>query len=192
MEQNYYIIIDGQQRGPMNLASLVQSGLNPDSLVWCPGMPDWAKASTVPELQAWLNPKQEQPQSPYQQPQAGPYPQSPYQHPQANPYQQPYQQPYPGQYPPQPVNHTNWMTPAIIATVLGALFSCIGLIFGIIAITQASSANNAYARGDVYEGDRCNANAKTWTIVTYVLCGLGLIVGIISGFATFFSAIGGL
>lgn len=69
----------------------------------------------------------------------------------------------------------NWMTAAIVATVLGALFSCIGMVFGIIAIVQASNANSAYARGDVYEGDRCNSQAKTWTIVTYCLTGLGVL-----------------
>ena len=200
---NYYIIINGQQQGPMSIAELVQRGLKPESIVWRPGMEDWVPASEVPELREWLSQSNAEPQptycrqaeaprEPYKYPEPGvphnPYgqPQQPYPPYSPNPYQNPYGQPYgPNQVP----RHTNWMTAAIIATVIGALFSCIGLVFGIIAITQASSANNAYARGDVYEGDRYNSKAKTWTIVTYVVCGLGFIATVIWGIITAFASL---
>ena len=63
------------------------------------------------------------------------------------------------------------------------------MIFWIIAITQANSANNAYARGDKFEGDRLNSSAKTWTIVTYVLSGLGIIGSVFWVILTFTGAI---
>lgn len=67
------------------------------------------------------------------------------------------------------------MTPAIIGTVIGALFSCIGLIFGIIAINSAGKANSAYQMGDYVNGASYNSTAKTMTIISYVLAGIGLI-----------------
>lgn len=103
--------------------------------------------------------------NPYNRPQP-PYGQNPY-----NPYN-PYRQNLP----------TNWLPWAIGATIVGFLFSCIGAIFGIIGIIQANKANTFYATQDDFEGDRCNSNAKTMTIIGYCLAGLGL-------FAVFFTGI---
>ena len=120
-----------------------------------------------------------QPQQPYGQPQQ-PYgqPQQPYGQPQ-QPYGQP-QQPY-GQPQPygNPVPHTNWMPWAIVGTIVGALFSCIGMIFGIIGIVKANNANKAYAVGDETGGDMNNSSAKTMTIIALVLAGIGLIVNLV-------------
>ena len=55
---NYYIIYNGQQVGPMPKEQLVAYGLNPSSKVWCEGMPNWADASTVADLQPLLYPQQ--------------------------------------------------------------------------------------------------------------------------------------
>ena len=50
----YTVAINGQQYGPYNLQQMqqmVQSGqINASTLVWAPGMPQWAAASSVPEL----------------------------------------------------------------------------------------------------------------------------------------------
>ena len=127
-----------------------------------------------------------QPQQPYRQPQQ-PYgqPQQPYGQPQ-QPYgqpQQPYGQPQPPYGQPQPygnpVPHTNWMPWAIVGTIVGALFSCIGMIFGIIGIVKANNANKAYAVGDETGGDMNNSSAKTMTIIALVLAGIGLIVNLV-------------
>ena len=127
-----------------------------------------------------------QPQQPYRQPQQ-PYGQlqQPYGQPQ-QPYgqpQQPYGQPQPPYGQPQPygnpVPHTNWMPWAIVGTIVGALFSCIGMIFGIIGIVKANNANKAYAVGDETGGDMNNSSAKTMTIIALVLAGIGLIVNLV-------------
>ena len=127
-----------------------------------------------------------QPQQPYGQPQQ-PYgqPQQPYgqrQRPDGQP-QQPYGQPQPPYGQPQPygnpVPHTNWMPWAIVGTIVGALFSCIGMIFGIIGIVKANNANKAYAVGDETGGDMNNSSAKTMTIIALVLAGIGLIVNLV-------------
>ncbi len=179
MEQNYYIIINGLQEGPMSIPELMAKGLGPDSMVWREGLTDWTRAKDLPELEEVLNAAQTGATPPPVAPQHFP--------PVGNPYQsQPYGAPDPAPwgtggnpYERQPIPHKNWLTAAICATVLGCLFSCIGLIFGIIAITQANSANNAYARGDKFDGDRLNSSAKTWTIVTFFISGLGIIGSVI-------------
>lgn len=73
---NYYIIYNGQQMGPMPKEQLVAYGLNPSSKVWCEGMPNWADASTVADLQPLLYPQQ-----PPMPPDQGGYQQPPYEQP---------------------------------------------------------------------------------------------------------------
>lgn len=53
---NWYIIFNGNQVGPIEKSELTSYGLNPSSMVWRPGMADWRKASEMPELASLLNP----------------------------------------------------------------------------------------------------------------------------------------
>ena len=50
----YTVAINGQQYGPYNvqqMQQMAQSGqINASTLVWAPGMPQWAAAGSVPEL----------------------------------------------------------------------------------------------------------------------------------------------
>ena len=167
METKYFMIINGQQVGPLDRHQLLANGLTPATHVWREGLPDWVLASTLPELADLLAPEE---------PRRGDYRQPPY-------GQQPYGQQPPYGYGRQPYNpydrtnvpHTNWLTWAIIATILGFFCSCIGLVFGIIAIVKANNANKFYAMGDATMGDYYNSGARTWTIVAFVMAGLGLI-----------------
>jgi hypothetical protein len=51
----YFVAIDGKQAGPFDLATLANQARNGQlqrsSLVWKQGMPSWAAAETVPDLQ---------------------------------------------------------------------------------------------------------------------------------------------
>ena len=89
--------------------------------------------------------------------------------------------------------YTNWLPWAIGATVVGFLFSCIGVIFGIIGIVQANKANNFYSAGDVPQGNAANSSAKTMTIIAFVLGGIGLLISIIwlGSVGALFSALSG-
>ena len=202
MATMYFIISEGQQAGPFPKEHLKARGVEKDTYVWREGLEGWVPASELPELQDIFEetiiqavPQQPygQPQQPYGQPQQ-PYgqPQQPYRQPQQpygqpqQPYgqpQQPYGQPQPPYGQPQPygnpVPHTNWMPWAIVGTIVGALFSCIGMIFGIIGIVKANNANKAYAVGDETGGDMNNSSAKTMTIIALVLAGIGLIVNLV-------------
>lgn len=126
----YYIMYNGQQMGPMPAEQLRNYGLNPQSMVWGEGMPNWVAASTVPELAAMMNGTQ-QPYGPQiQQPAYGAT------MPLGNRGMQPMVQPV-----------DNHMAMAIIATVVSFLFSCIGVIFGILAIVKANQVNTYVAQG---------------------------------------------
>lgn len=188
MDTKFYIAVNGNQAGPFSFDQLASQNITPDTLVWFAGQPDWARASTIPQLQSLFS----RPAQPYQQSGQG-YQQQPYQ----QPYQQPAQPVYGQQQYGQPIYQqqnnagmsaprTNWMTWAIVATVAGVLFGgCLALIFGIIAINKASAANKAYAMGDVMTGDANNSSAKTWTIVSLCLDALGLLILIFYGGAIF-------
>lgn len=197
----YYAHINGQQFGPLSASELIRIGANGETMVWREGLSGWVKASTQPDLisafsaNSPFHPDNEvhspygQPQAPYGQPQ-NPYgqPQNPYGQPQ-NPYgqpQNPYGQPQnPYGQPQNPYNNTpgsipsdwtNWMPWAIVGTVCGFLFSCIGVIFGIIAINNASKANRLIRSGLDMEARSANQSAKTMTIISLVLAGLGMVI----------------
>ena len=53
---NYYIIVNGQQTGPFSVEQLSVTGINPDTMVWTEGMPEWAPAWQVSELSSVLKP----------------------------------------------------------------------------------------------------------------------------------------
>lgn len=88
----------------------------------------------------------------------------------------------------RPNMRTNWLPWAIVATVVGFFASCIGAIFGIIAIVQANKANTLYAQGFDSEGDAANSNAKIMTIIGLIFAGIGIIVAF--SFGSLFSSLG--
>jgi len=175
----YFIIINGVQSGPMPKEGLMSAGVQPDTYVWRQGLPDWVKAGSLPELAdifmadsafgGYARP--EEPLNPY----AGqePYGRNPYGEPPVGVRPDPY-----GVYgrSPEPVPHTNWLPWAIAGTIFGALFSCIGMIFGIIGITNSQKANRYYAEGFKQNGDMSNSSARTMTVIALVLGGIGFLL----------------
>lgn len=173
----YHAYVGGIQIGPLPKENLIAAGVRPDTLVWYPGLPSWTAASNVADLAdifpapgagSPFNPAPGQSVNQYGQPQYG---------------QPQYGQPQYGQ--PQhglPADWTNWLPWAIISAVLGFSFSCIGLIFGIIAINNANKANRLIRCGQEQEARSVNNSAKSMTIVSLVLAGIGLVasVGLLS------------
>lgn len=51
---NYWIIVDDHHDGPYSGRQLVDNGLQPETLVWTEGLPDWTPASEIAELAAML------------------------------------------------------------------------------------------------------------------------------------------
>ena len=162
-DQDYYfMIINGQQCGPFAKNELKSKGLLPTTHVWKTGMSDWMPAAQVPELQSLF-----QGQTP--PPFMGVTPSTP--QPQYAPGMN-----YDG--PAQNVPHTDWLPWAIVSTVLG-LCTCLGSIFGIIAIIKANSANRLYREGNYQQAEAENSSAKTMTIIGFAITIIGFIGNII-------------
>lgn len=71
----WYIVYNGQRIGPVEKVELKQYGLEPNSLVWCAGMANWAPASSVPDLVEIINVQKQEPAKQPQQPQPASAPQ---------------------------------------------------------------------------------------------------------------------
>lgn len=179
MDKEYFIIVNDERFGPLSMRQLADRGIEPSTLVWTAGMPDWARADTVPDLQPILAQRvineQESAFGRYANQQ---------QHQFQHQYQQQYRQQFhqPTQDPSQFQNQQpsiNWKTLAIIATVVGFIFSCIGGIVGVFAILQANNAEKAQRMGDGYTAQSAWSTCKTLCIVSFVLSGIGLIINLV-------------
>lgn len=166
MNTQYYIISDGAQKGPYSFDQLRMMGLDPNTYVWTPGMEDWKKAADMPQLASLfgLTEEEESAFGGYARPE------------EPAPYRPQAQVPPVQQY---NIPHTNWQPWAICATVVGALFSCIGMIFGIIGIVNASKANKYYMMGDEVNGKMSNSTARTMTIIGLALALVGIVLSIL-------------
>lgn len=166
----YFAMFGNNRVGPETPDALVRQGLRPETPVWRDGMPDWAPASTQPELMEAIRRRD------YPVPPANGYDQAPAYpsgYPSAGPTEPPYNRT------PRTGAPTNWLPWAIVGTVIG-LGSCLGMIFGIIGIVQANKANNLYASGYDREAEMANSNAKTMTIISLVIGGLAILGAISS------------
>lgn len=154
---------NGQQMGPMPAEQLRNYGLNPQSMVWGEGMPNWVAASTVPELAAMMNGMQ-QPYGPQiQQPAYGAT------MPLGNRGMQPIAQPV-----------DNHMALAIIATIVSFLTcSFIGIIFAIIAIVKANQVNTFLTQGLDDAALQASESVKTNCYWAFGLCALAIILNIV-------------
>lgn len=171
-DNGWFAMIGNRRVGPSTITELIAAGATPSTPVWHQGMGDWANASTQREFNERFNsntpPNFGQNFQFGQQPNYGhnqQYNQNGYRNnfgSNNNPYNN------------QPMRQ-NWMPWAIGATVVGFIFSCVGAIFGIIAIVQANKANGMYAAGFDAEADQVNNSAKTMTIIAYILAGVGLV-----------------
>ncbi len=180
MEKEYYIVVNDNRVGPLSLAQLSERGIEPSTLVWTAGMADWARADSVPELAPLFanRTRIDENESAF-----GAYARPAEQN--VNPYQNPQQN---GGF--NPMNQgggyvnpqTNWKTLAIVATVVGFIFSCIGGIIGIIAWVNANKAENAMRYGDNYTAQSAWSTCRTLCIVSFVLTGIGLIFNILTIF----------
>ncbi|MER6943305.1 SPFH domain-containing protein [Nonomuraea sp. NPDC000554] len=54
-QEQWYLGVGGERRGPFDQQGLAAAGLTPDALVWQAGMAQWAPARDVPELAALLH-----------------------------------------------------------------------------------------------------------------------------------------
>lgn len=151
MNKEYYIVVGDRRVGPLTYDGLRQHGIEPTTFVWTQGMADWTRAADVPELAPLLEQQTARSFSRTEHPGYS-------------------------QQPPMPEYATgpNWKTLAIIATVCGFLFSCIGGLIGIFGILEANKAENAWRYGDEQGARNRWSNCKTLTIISFVVAALSL------------------
>lgn len=187
-QDQYYMVVDEKSTGPFSLAEVIlHPKLTPETLVWKPGIENWVPANSLQELQpAFASQQRQQQFTPPEYTSSNPEANNPFaDNPQYQPNHSYQKQEYKRYYDPRfdryhdgyrPSMRTNWLPWAIVATIVGFFASCIGAIFGIIAIVQANKANSMYAQGFDREGDAANSNAKIMTIIGLIFAGIGIIV----------------
>jgi uncharacterized membrane protein YvbJ len=109
---------------------------------------------------------------------------------QSSPYQQPYATPPAGgSYNGGMVPPKNYLTEAIIVTVISALCCCspISIILGIIAIVKANNVNSDFESGNMNEAIRNSDSAKNLTlwaaIIAVILSIVGIVIALVTGLA---------
>lgn len=50
MAVKYFARINKRQIGPLTMTELINAGVRPETYVWAKGMPDWQRASDVPDI----------------------------------------------------------------------------------------------------------------------------------------------
>ena len=88
----------------------------------------------------------------------------------------------------------NYMTVAIIVTIVSTLCCCspISIILGVIAIIKANSVNSEFERGNIDEAIRNSVSAKKLVIWAAVIALLFYVTMQIVGFLLIIPAMGGL
>ena len=194
MDKEYYYLKNGMKQGPFTLDALKKEPIDPDTLVFYSGLPDFVPARTQPELQAaFAGDSASASESNYNRREPS-YNTSV--EPSVKP--QPAQPPRPAQTafeaagntsstsynpnvqrPPMPENYLVW---GIIVTI------CCCLPLGIVSIVNASKVSSAYGAGD-YEGAlKASKDAKKWAIwgavgggVFVVLCLIMIVAAAVFG-----------
>lgn len=153
MKQYFYLGANNQQNGPVPAESLKAYGVTRDTLVWCEGMENWAKASDVPELAPLF---------------ACPTPPTP----PTPPTQRP-QQVQPNQSGVCPDTYLVW-------SILATIFCCWPL--GIVAIVNASKVERLWAQGDKLGAIERSEDAKKWCIISLVAGIIISLLSFVTGF----------
>jgi hypothetical protein len=144
---DYYVIVNGQQQGPMTREQLREMNISSETLVWYDGLKEWTPAGQAPETADLCSGQQTTP--PPFSGRTTPPPPTPTPRPAAAPQQQP-----------APDTYLVW---AILATI----FCC--LPFGIVAIVKSTGVNNALSRGDYAAAQEASKDAKKWCIIAAIV-----------------------
>lgn len=146
----YYVLINGQQTGPVEENQLLGMGVTRDTQVWHEGMPQWQAAGTLPELgYLFANAGNAGGYGGYGQA-AGAAPQPPM----------------------QPMPKT-WLVESILVTI----FCC--LPFGIVGIVNAAAVSSAYNTGNYMLAQEKSKAAKKWTMWGLIVGLVGIILYVI-------------
>ncbi len=159
MNSYFYLDANNEQQGPVAPSQFATYGIKADTLVWCNGMDDWARADSIAELTPYLSNSASSEATP--PPYSGGAPHAA-QHAGAQPginvnvNQSPNYIPCPDTY--------------LVWAILSTLFCC--LPTGIVSIVYSCQVNSKYASGDYQGAMQSSASAKKWALA-------GLIVSLV-------------
>lgn len=152
----YFVLINGQQLGPVEESQLLGMGVTRDTHVWREGMEQWQPAGTVSELgYLFAPPCGSAASGATPPPPMGGCPPPPY--------------PQPMQYN-QDIDYDECPKTYLLESILVTIFCC--LPFGVIGIYNAAGVSSAYNMGDYRLSLQRSDNAKKWSLI-------GLIVGLV-------------
>lgn len=159
----WYYAQDNRQQGPVPLQAIqemVRGGqIQPNTLVWRQGMPNWVTASQVPELFAPAVSQHPAPQAHYpyapQNPPGGPYapptgahgvPEAPY-----------YPHPVTMGYAMAGKSYSGFAITSLVLSLIGLLFcgfivGIAAIIFGVVALNGMNASGNREGRGMAIAG----------------------------------------
>lgn len=159
MEKYFYIDLEGQQRGPIDVEEFLKYGVKTDTLIWQRGMPEWVEAGKVSEVLFIFAQSQEA---------VPPPPPSHYASVGSTPFTPPMAKP------------DNLMVWSILATVL----CCLPL--GIVAIVYSNKVDNLWYAKDYAGAAEAAKNAKTFCFISL---GVGLVFSVIYMFVMLVGAL---
>lgn len=157
MMKKYYYLNSAQQLGPIYAEDFVRLGLDGNTLVWCEGMPNWTKASQVPELLSYISNSTSPTLGPPTPPSfnGGAPAGNPYGN-NGSSYNGMNNTPPPS---PCPDNYLVW-------SILVTLFCCWPL--GIVAIVKAAKVEKLWSQGFYAEAEKTSQEAKKWCVISAV------------------------
>lgn len=147
----YYIASPRGPLGPYDIQQLRLRPTSPDDLVWTHGMPDWAPAATVPELQVLFDGTVQPPIFDKQR----------FNDTNATIPANPYGRQSVPQYMPEKCPPTYlWLS---IISFLGVL------LFAIIALYKSLNVKNSWREGNYDKAQRQSRAALTWSIISLAI-----------------------
>ena len=155
----YWVIVNGQQQGPVEESQLPSMGVTRDTMVWHEGMPQWQTAGTLPELNYLFNGGYAGNMGGYGSSTS------------SNGNNVSYGNG--GNY--EPVMPKTWLTEAILCTI----FCCVP--FGIVGIVFASQVSAAWRQGNYELAETKSQNAKKWVTISFILGIIGGVIGFFVG-----------
>lgn len=163
-EPKYMVVRNNQQYGPFAVSELRRQGISPDTLVWKEGMEAWLPAGQVEDFK-YIFQAATPPPFAQQPPQYSYAPGSNYASGSgqcSNPQLQ--------------REISNLRTWAIVAIIAGFIVSCIGGIFGIVALSKLNNAQDFLYNDAEIMAHGAYSSAKTWLIVAACCIVLGIII----------------
>lgn len=147
--KQYFLVINGEKRGPFTIDQLTTQPVTPQTLVWTEGMSDWAPAQQVAEISSLFAP-----QAP-----SAPTPGAP---------QAPAYNAAPAYGNPQPQAPNTQIIPPnyLVWSILVTLFCC--LPGGIVAIIYSTQVSSRFQQGDYAGANESSRNARKWVIISAV------------------------